>query len=154
MAFPLLTPKSNVNGIFNDEKYNCVSLDDFQVNKFMSRAVQSREYFLPVRDILRIPHHLRSNAKCALIVDILCSIEFFAKLSPVLVREIAKVATYVRVPKEEVLFYQGSIGTTFFVIMNGRVNIHVQDLKNELDIGYNVGQLSVFFSGYSISMLL
>ncbi len=73
----------------------------------------------------------RSERQCAYLVDSLTGIEFFKKTSRTLALEVAGVATYQQFDKGEPVFLQGDLGTAFYVILSGSVQIRVRDVNTK-----------------------
>eukprot|EP00002_Diphylleia_rotans_P030993 TRINITY_DN6416_c0_g2_i1.p1 TRINITY_DN6416_c0_g2~~TRINITY_DN6416_c0_g2_i1.p1 ORF type:complete len:768 (-),score=129.61 TRINITY_DN6416_c0_g2_i1:582-2885(-) len=102
--------------IFKTEKKNKISDDMIQVY---------------VKDILSKNPEERTEDDKNFLRDCTKRLKFFVNMSPNVHADLCKVMQYVSVPAGEVVFYQGSIGKTFYVILSGSVTVHVKSADEE-----------------------
>ena len=88
-----------------------------------------------------VPEEPDSNAQWEEVAELLKQIEFFKKLSLHVCIEIGKVAGYQKVRRGDVIFYQGSIATAFYVIVTGCVSVSINDVTSGDELGYEVSVL-------------
>jgi CRP-like cAMP-binding protein len=79
----------------------------------------------------------------------LSRVPLFASLSPEQIRELARVARRHRYTRDEVIFYQGDPGDTFYVILTGQVKVSVSSPEGQeailvmLDTDESFGELAL-----------
>ena len=85
----------------------------------------------------------------ALVADALRRVPLFSSLSGEQVQEIARVARRHRYARDEVVFYQGDPGDTFYVILSGQVKVSVSSAEGQeailvmLDGGESFGEFAL-----------
>ena len=128
-------------------------IPSFPLQNFMRQTYYNKDHYTLLKDILKLPSHRRNDDRCKSIINLLKTTDYFNKFSYSLCNDIAKIATYAKYIKDDILFYQGSIGTTFFIVLSGSISIHVQDSNNIDEIGYEVGVLNEGKTFGEISLL-
>lgn len=86
----------------------------------IQRAMQGKR--IPVRDL-----------KAAKKADLLKSVDFFRSFSRSEIEEVAKLGTFIRYHKNQVIVREGDVDTTFFVLLYGKVRV-VQNKRRIADL--------------------
>eukprot|EP00002_Diphylleia_rotans_P020215 TRINITY_DN3923_c0_g1_i14.p1 TRINITY_DN3923_c0_g1~~TRINITY_DN3923_c0_g1_i14.p1 ORF type:complete len:670 (+),score=132.25 TRINITY_DN3923_c0_g1_i14:100-2109(+) len=84
-----------------------------------------------VKEILEKNPEERTDEDKNALKDYTKKLKFFMNMSTNVHADLCKVMQHVTVPAGEVVFYQGSIGKTFYVILSGSVTIHVKSADEE-----------------------
>jgi CRP-like cAMP-binding protein len=149
-------------------------MEAFPLHQFLRTNFDSESHMERVEQILEAPTSLRTEDDCNFLVDCLSSIDFFKKTSRALCFEIARVAWFLSLEKNETgmilyfslhtsvnhenpslivavsVFKQGELGTKFYVILKGSVSVRVQDMLKPDDKGY---EAAVLIAGKSFGEL-
>jgi CRP-like cAMP-binding protein len=95
------------------------------------------------------PRQLARAQRQAQVADALRRVPLFASLSSNAIDEIARVARRHRYERDEVVFYQGDPGDTFYVILDGQVKVSVSSSEGQeailvmLNAGESFGEFAL-----------
>eukprot|EP00002_Diphylleia_rotans_P028435 TRINITY_DN5742_c0_g3_i2.p1 TRINITY_DN5742_c0_g3~~TRINITY_DN5742_c0_g3_i2.p1 ORF type:complete len:731 (-),score=151.56 TRINITY_DN5742_c0_g3_i2:128-2320(-) len=84
-----------------------------------------------LRDILTKQPEERTHDDLAFLREITKSLKFFHQMAIDLHVDLCKVMRYEEVKSGNPVFYQGSIGKTFYVVLSGSVTVHVKSTDEE-----------------------
>lgn len=138
-------------------------LDESEKNQEASeRSITSRKRLIRIDDLnsddllnvsIRVfqkkPEN-RSNKDLKLLEKCLENVEFFQKYEKNILEQVCKYMTHYHLEKGKVLFETGTIGTTFYIILKGMVEIwivskkEVDEINNDGTITKNIQEVSIF----------